>query len=117
MEDSQRIRIIASIDLIVAIIIIIIGISMFIYYGAISENISDMIELNEKWANEYGMDNPYMWLEGLPPLIILIGVVTLIYGAERLINNILKLITTNKKQSNQLNVQRYPIDPPNMYKR
>ena len=117
MEDRVRIRIVASIDIVVSIFIILLGISFFIFYGAISENNSEMINLYEEWASEYEMENPFRWMEGLPWIVIILGLIFLIYGSERLINNILKLITTKKQQIKQLNVQSYPIEPPNMYKR
>jgi uncharacterized membrane protein len=117
LEDRQRIKIIASIDISVSIILIILGCCLLFYYGAVSENISGIVDLNEKLANDYKMENPFKWMEGLPLLLIFLGLIALIYGVERLLNNILKLIIAKKPQIKQLNIQTYPIEPPEIYQR
>jgi len=114
VEDLTKTRIVASIGIIIAIIIIILSIVLLFYYGTISNNMQEMLELNERWAEEYNMTNPYQWMEGLPILVLFIAIIILIFGIEKLIKNIFKFFPSKKQQ---IDIPRYPQEPPNRYQR
>jgi hypothetical protein len=109
MDDNKRIRLISSIDLIVSSLLIIGGFIFIIIWSRSSEIVQVFIQLDK-----VGLGIPIELIEFSTFLLLLIGIFFLVYGSERLINNILKIHISKKKSvSNNLQDQmtgyrRYP---------
>lgn len=84
MDDAGRIKIVAGIDAIVAILLLIVGIFVTILG-------SDYVNQISQTAYPIGM--PVMY-SVLPWIILMLGTTTIIYAVKRLIDDILKVITT-----------------------
>ena len=96
MDDNRRIRLISSIDLLVATLIIIGGFILIVIWSRSAEIIHTFEELNR-----LGIDIPLELINISTFLIMLLGIFLLIYGCERLINDILKIHAANKKSISQ----------------
>jgi hypothetical protein len=96
MEDNKRIKLVSSIDLLVATLIIIGGFILIVIWSRSAEIIHTFEELNRM-----GLDMPLELITISTFLILLLGIFLLIYGCERLINDILKIHSSNKKAISQ----------------
>lgn len=84
MDDTGRIKIAAGIDAIVAILLLIVGILV---------TILGVDYLNQISQAAYPIGMPVMY-SVLPWIILMLGITTIIYAVKRLIDDILKVITT-----------------------
>ena len=90
MDDKGRIDIISEIDIVVSILILIAGIITLVFWKGFSNMTSSL-------ASSIFFPDQYSWLEMAPWIVFFAGIISIIYGAERLIDNILK-ITVTKNQ-------------------
>ena len=109
MDNLKRIRLISSIDLFVASLIITGGFIFIIFWSRSAEIIHVFVQLNK-----VGIDIPLELIEFSTFLLLIIGIFFLIYGSERLTNDILKIYfskkkTVSKNLQNQIpGYRRYP---------
>jgi len=109
MDDNKRIKLISSMDLLVASLIIIGGFILLIIWSRSAEIIHTFEELNR-----IGIDMPLELVNISTFLILLLGIYLLIFGYERLINDILKIrsskkVSISQKLQNQMTgYHRYP---------
>lgn len=109
VDDNKRIRLISSIDLLVSVLIMIGGFIIIFIWSRSAEIFHTFEELNR-----LGIDIPLELINISTFILLLLGIVLLIYGCERLLNNILKIISSNKKsiskklQNQMTGYQRYP---------
>ena len=92
VDDNKRIKLISSIDLLVATLIIIGGFILIVIWSRSAEIIHMFEELNK-----LGIDIPLELINFSTFFILLLGIFLLIYGCERLINDIIKIHSSNKK--------------------
>jgi len=90
LDDKGRVKIISGIDAVVSILIIIVGVVVLIFWLGLSDTVS----LTMKYYSNYGSTNPYAWIEMTPWISLFAGIIAIIYGIDRLINNILNFIIT-----------------------
>ena len=86
MHDSIRVKIGAGVDIVVAILLFIAG----IFITILGLDYLDFMSL----YTGYPGANPFSFFETLPWIIFMLGLATIIYGIKRLIDDILKMITT-----------------------
>ena len=109
MKDKKRIRLISSIDLIVASLIIMGGFIFIVIWSRSSEIVQAFVQLDKA-----GVGISIELIEFSTFLLLLIGVFFLVYGSERLIDDILKIHTSKKKsvseklQDQMTGYRRYP---------
>ena len=96
MDDNKRIKLISSMDLLVASLIIIGGLILIIIWSRSAEIIHTFEELNR-----LGIDMPLELINISTFLILFLGIFLLIFGCERLINDILKIRSSKKVSISQ----------------
>ena len=84
LEEKYRIKMISSIDIIVAVFIIIIGFLVILLGNAWSDYISLLT------AQSTG-SSPIEPLNQTPWIIIFIGIATLLYGVKRIVDDLIKI--------------------------
>jgi len=96
MNESDRIKIVSGIDIFVAIMLMIVGILVMIFAAGllITSSISS--------------SSPF-WAIALPWTILLLGLVSTIYGIKRMLVDILKIMS--EKVHYNLQQPRYPQPP------
>jgi hypothetical protein len=96
MDDAKRIKLISSIDLLVASLIIIGGFVIVLIWSRSAEIIQMIIKLNK-----LGLEIPMEVIDIFIFFILILGIFLLIYGSERLINDILKIHSSKKNSKSQ----------------
>jgi hypothetical protein len=96
VDDNKRIRLISSIDLLVATLIIIGGFILIVIWSRSAEIIHMFEELKK-----LRIDIPLELINFSTFFILILGIFLLIYGSERLINDILKIHSLTKKSISQ----------------
>ena len=102
MDEETSTKIVCSIDIVVSILIIIAGIVVLIFWSSLSNFVDTMISS----YSYYSYSNPFKWIEFSPWIALMAAIILLIYGVERLIYNILKLLP--KSQQSQQYTDQYP---------
>lgn len=88
MEENKRKKIVSTIDLLVAVVILFIGVFVII----MGFSYSDFINSLAQTYGSYSISSPYLWLSKTPIIILTIGLVAIFYGIKRLIDDLLVLV-------------------------
>lgn len=109
MDDIKRIKLISYIDMIVASLIIIGGFVIILIWSKSAEIVQIVLQLNK-----LGINIPLELINFFTLFVLLMGIFLLIYGSERLVNDILIIITKKKElisqslQNQLTGYNRYP---------
>ena len=88
MEEKSRIKAVSGLDILVAVVILFIGVLVVIF----GLSYSDYIDMSFKSYTSYSGSNPFTWLTKTPLIILFIGLVTILYGVKRMVDDFLKII-------------------------
>ena len=109
MDDIKRIKLISYIDMLVASLIIIGGFVIILIWSKSAEIVQIVLQLNK-----LGINIPIELINFFTLFILLMGIFLLIYGSERLVNNILIILNSKKElisqsfQNQLTGYHRYP---------
>jgi len=85
LDEAGRIKIVAGVDIVVAVLLLIAGL-LIIILGL------DYVNMMSTYS-EYPGYNPFTAAGMYPWIILVFGIATVVYGIKRMIDNILKIIT------------------------
>jgi hypothetical protein len=88
MEEKSEIKVVSGLDILVAVVIILIGILVINFGFSYSDYIDTLFRASSSYS---GSPNPYTWLSKSPMIILFIGLVVILYGIKRLIDDLLKI--------------------------
>jgi len=114
LDEMGRVRITSSIDIFVAVFIILIGISVIIigisYFGEVMAQ-----SARYSYYSSYSYNTPGMpiWYWAFPLFIIFLGIATIIYGIKRIIDNSIKIKQNTPYKVYQPPTNNTPVMPPN----
>ena len=89
MNDLFRLKATSALDVIVAIVIVMIGILVIIFGLNWINVMSDASSTTEAII---GLD-PFSWLSVTPWIAVFSGVLLIVYGMKRTVDNVLKILT------------------------
>lgn len=88
MEEKGKIKIVAGVDIFVAILFLIVGFLVVLFGSAWNDYVS---LVTTSYGGVYSTSAPYSWLSKTPWIVIFLGVTSIVYGVKRMIDNILKM--------------------------
>ena len=88
MEEKSSIKVVSGLDLFVACVILLIGI-LVVTFGF---SYNDYIDAASRSYSSYsGSTNPYTWLAKTPWIVLFVGLVLILYGVKRIVDDLLKI--------------------------